>query len=178
MCQKFGYVYKNNILAILRGPLSNWYGAFDGQSSNFKYDIPVNAFEWENFTFNCSEQCFMAEKAIVFDDWETLHLILKEKHPGKQKALGRAVKRFSPEFWDKYKYTAMLRANKEKFRQNPHLSEYLKSIPKACLICEVNPRDSVWGIGLSADDERAYDVQTWQGENLLGKVLMEVRNEY
>ncbi len=177
MCQKYKYVYKNNVLAFLTGPLSNWFGAFTDQSSPIKREVPINEFEWESFTFNCTEQIFMAEKAVVFDDWETLNEILKEKHPRKQKEWGRAVKGFDPLRWDRYKYAAMLEANREKYKQNPHLKEFLLSTPKHSILCEVNPRDSVWGIGLAADDERAYDVRTWQGENLLGQVLMEVRSE-
>ena len=42
---------------------------------------------------------------------------------------------------------------------------------------ETNPRDVRWGIGLSADNDRVLDESQWQGENLLGKVLMEVRKE-
>ena len=42
---------------------------------------------------------------------------------------------------------------------------------------EANFRDTRWGIGLSADNDRVLDESQWQGENLLGKVLMEVRKE-
>ena len=42
---------------------------------------------------------------------------------------------------------------------------------------EVNPTDTRWGIGLSAEDDRVLDESQWQGENLLGKVLMQVRQE-
>ena len=42
---------------------------------------------------------------------------------------------------------------------------------------ETNPKDTRWGIGLSAEDDRVLDESQWQGENLLGKVLMQVRQE-
>ena len=42
---------------------------------------------------------------------------------------------------------------------------------------ETNPRDKRWAIGLSADDDRVLDESQWQGENLLGKILMQVRQE-
>jgi predicted NAD-dependent protein-ADP-ribosyltransferase YbiA (DUF1768 family) len=35
----------------------------------------------------------------------------------------------------------------------------------------------VWGIGLAADDPRAADPLAWDGLNLLGFALMEVRAE-
>ena len=42
---------------------------------------------------------------------------------------------------------------------------------------EANPRDTRWAIGLAADDDRVLDESKWKGENLLGKVLMQVRDE-
>ena len=42
---------------------------------------------------------------------------------------------------------------------------------------ETNPRDVRWAIGLPAEDDRILDESQWQGENLLGKVLMQVRQE-
>jgi len=44
-------------------------------------------------------------------------------------------------------------------------------------IAEASPHDAIWGIGLSADDPRAQDVENWPGLNLLGKALVQVRNE-
>ena len=35
----------------------------------------------------------------------------------------------------------------------------------------------IWGIGLGPNDPKAWDVSTWEGQNLLGKVLMQVRDE-
>ncbi|MDQ7757875.1 NADAR domain-containing protein [Xanthomonas sontii] len=43
------------------------------------------------------------------------------------------------------------------------------------MLVEASPVDRIWGIGLAADDPRAADPTTWQGENLLGFALMEVR---
>lgn len=38
-----------------------------------------------------------------------------------------------------------------------------------------NGKDRIWGIGLYASDSRVRDESKWQGQNLLGKVLMEIR---
>ena len=45
------------------------------------------------------------------------------------------------------------------------------------VLAEASPRDRVWGIGLAAGDERAWSPECWQGLNLLGFALMEVRHE-
>jgi len=44
------------------------------------------------------------------------------------------------------------------------------------VLAEASPFDTKWGIGLSADDPRARRRRQWQGRNLLGEVLMEVRD--
>ncbi|MFH5978327.1 NADAR domain-containing protein, partial [Clostridium perfringens] len=36
--------------------------------------------------------------------------------------------------------------------------------------------DSIWGIGMGAKDENIEDPTAWNGENLLGFALMEVRD--
>ena len=43
-------------------------------------------------------------------------------------------------------------------------------------IGEASPSDSTWGIGLSMKDSADKDQTKWTGENLLGKILMSVRN--
>jgi len=44
-------------------------------------------------------------------------------------------------------------------------------------LVEASPLDKVWGIGLAVEDSRVHDPKQWQGLNLLGKVLMRVRDE-
>ena len=60
------------------------------------------------------------------------------------------------------------------FSQNPHLEKQLiATYPKT--MAECSPRDCLWGIGLGANNEKAWNVKTWRGKNLLGYALMEVR---
>jgi ribA/ribD-fused uncharacterized protein len=37
--------------------------------------------------------------------------------------------------------------------------------------------DKIWGIGLAATDPRAQDSAQWRGQNLLGQLLTELRDE-
>ena len=41
----------------------------------------------------------------------------------------------------------------------------------------MNGKDTIWGIGLYANDPCVLDEKQWRGQNLLGKVLMRVREE-
>jgi ribA/ribD-fused uncharacterized protein len=43
-------------------------------------------------------------------------------------------------------------------------------------LVEASPLDKIWGIGLAANDPKAYDPCQWLGENLLGMVLERVRD--
>lgn len=45
------------------------------------------------------------------------------------------------------------------------------------ILAEASPYDGVWGIQLSADSPDAQNPCRWQGQNLLGFALMEVRDE-
>ena len=41
---------------------------------------------------------------------------------------------------------------------------------------EANPTDRIWGIGIGENDLDIDDEKHWFGQNLLGKVLTEVRD--
>lgn len=51
----------------------------------------------------------------------------------------------------------------------------MSTYPKS--LVEASPIDRFWGIGLSEDDKRAWNKQTWRGQNMLGEVLTKVRNK-
>lgn len=42
---------------------------------------------------------------------------------------------------------------------------------------EASPIDTIWGIGLSEKDKRAWNKETWRGQNLLGEILTKVRDK-
>ncbi len=62
----------------------------------------------------------------------------------------------------------------EKFRQNIELKENLLATQNH-ILAECAVQDRIWGIGLSMKDERRFDTNKWQGQNLLGFSLMRVR---
>ena len=131
------------------------YGCF----SNF---YPCT-FQFNGKAFNCSEQAFMWMKAVTFGDFEISEQILKEVDPKKIKKLGREVKNFSEEHWSQVSYDIMLQINLAKYSFNPELKNILLGTKDAYLY-ENSPFDYKWGVG-----------KTGNGKNLLGKVLMEVR---
>ena len=129
-------------------------------------------FEFNGKTFNFSEQCFMWQKAMLFNDFEIANQILNEIDVRKIKALGRKVKNFNNELWDIHKENFMYNACYAKFSQNDRLKDFLLSTGN-CEIVEASPVDNIWGIGFSSD-KAMENIDKW-GQNLLGKCLMKVR---
>jgi len=142
-----------------RGPFSQWH----------KANMTIN-----NVTYFCAEQYMMAAKAKVFEDYETLNKILQSTSPKEIKDLGRVVKNFKQEVWDKVKYSIVYTGNFYKFIQNYDLKTLLLNTEDSTLV-EASPYDKVWGIGMSEDDPDCLDVNKWKGENLLGKAITNVR---
>ncbi|CAC5419602.1 unnamed protein product [Mytilus coruscus] len=143
-------------------PYSQWY------LSNFTVD---------GITFNCTEQYMMYSKAILFKDKETAYEILEEHEPREHKKLGRKVKNFDQHTWDDNCMDIVICGNKAKFEQNKDLMRtILKTFPKT--LAEASPFDRIWGIGLSADDPRALNKETWKGKNLLGHALTKIRDRF
>lgn len=127
-----------------------------------------------NDTYNCVEQYMMWMKANLFGDRETMDKIMATSDPRKQKNLGRKVKNFNPEVWDKHKYDIVKFAVLYKFDQNEELKQQL--LQEDCdLFVEASPFDRIWGIGYDAHDAGLVPEKNW-GENLLGKIITEVRD--
>lgn len=129
----------------------------------------------EHIKFNCAEQAMMFIKACVFGDLDCADKILNETDPSKQKELGRQVKDYDEEVWNNLRFEIVKEINLSKFIQNPHLYDFLVNDCKGYILAEAATWDTIWGIGLSADDPLAHNIATWKGKNLLGEVLMQVR---
>ncbi|RVX40346.1 hypothetical protein EDD27_2751 [Nonomuraea polychroma] len=132
-------------------------------------------FTEEQHTFASAEHYMMAHKAWLFGDDETATKILAAGHPGEAKKLGRTVSGFDEAVWQARRFDIVVRGNVAKFGQHADLRTFLLGTSNRVLV-EASPRDRVWGIGLTAGDERAASPRTWQGLNLLGFALMAARD--
>jgi ribA/ribD-fused uncharacterized protein len=129
----------------------------------------------DGITFQTAEHYMMAKKALLFCDDELQSRIIAAKKPGEAKALGREINNFDESFWNAHKFDIVVEGNRQKFSQHEDLKAYLVGTGDRILV-EASPVDRIWGIGLGADHPDAYRVDRWQGENLLGFALMEVRD--
>ncbi|MEV0973559.1 NADAR family protein [Microtetraspora glauca] len=131
-------------------------------------------FTEDGHTFASAEHYMMAHKAWLFGDAQTAGKILAAGHPGEAKTFGRAVRGFDEQLWNARRFDIVVRGNIAKFGRHPELKRFLLDTRKRVLV-EASPRDRIWGIGLTATDERAASPATWQGLNLLGFALMKAR---
>ena len=143
-----------------KGCLSQWWPA---------------PFTVDGIRYPTAEHFMMAGKALLFGDAEAAAQIARACHPGEAKALGRKVPGFDEQRWAAQCFGIVVAGNVAKFSQHPELGQFLLATGDRVLV-EASPQDRVWGIGLAADDERAATPRTWQGLNLLGFALMEVRH--
>lgn len=125
--------------------------------------------------YHTAEQYMMANKALLFKDEEVYQEIMAANGPHDYKKMGRKIRGFEQESWDAPKYDIVVEGNKAKFSQNPELKEFLLSTEDSILV-EASPYDKIWGIGLDRETAMKGSVEQWQGENLLGCALMEVRD--
>ncbi len=131
----------------------------------------------DDFEYLFVEQYMMAQKAKLFHDSERYTAILRATKPWECKDLGKKVKPFDFKAWNAVKYDVVKTANRAKYEQNPDLMTKLLYTGDI-LLAEASPFDPIWGIGLDADAARETSPSEWPGENLLGKILMELRAEF
>lgn len=145
-----------------------WHGEFSNwHSCKFRY---------KKLTFFNTEQAFMWEKAMFFNDIKSAEEILRNPNPKINKALGRQVKNFDTNKWSSVSYQIMIDVNYAKYSQHPYLRRLLLDTENKILV-EASPYDQIWGIGLNEDNDDCLYENKWKGLNLLGKALMEVRNK-
>ncbi|OON98072.1 MAG: hypothetical protein ATN36_01755 [Epulopiscium sp. Nele67-Bin005] len=133
-------------------------------------------FEYNGQVYWCMEQFMMAQKARVFGDLEMLDKILNSNSQKEIKNFGRKVKGFNEGTWQNCREGIVFEGNLQKFSQNPKLKSFLLATDEKVLV-EASPYDTIWGIGMSANDERIFEPYSWNGLNLLGFTLMNVRQK-
>lgn len=134
--------------------INEQYGCF----SNFAhYDFELDGKKWMT-----SEHYFQAQK---FKGTEYVEIIRLLDNPMKAAEMGRDRKLPLREDWEQVKDDIMRKAVFEKFSQNEEIKKILLSTGKENIV-ENTSNDYYWGCGKDGS-----------GKNVLGKILMEVREK-
>jgi len=145
---------------VTKACLSQWY---------------PSPFVVDGISYPTAEHWMMAAKARLFKDNKALEAILETKDPREAKAFGREVRKFDQSVWMKNCRRLVTEGNIAKFGAHETLRHFLNATGSKILV-EASPDDTLWGIGMTADDPRAKSPRTWAGENLLGFSLIDVRD--
>lgn len=129
-------------------------------------------FTYEGITYPTAEHWMMANKARLFNDNDQLASILSDDNPALAKKAGRAVRNFDAALWERHALQFVIDGNFHKFSQHEGLKTFLLQTGEKILV-EASPYDAIWGIGMQAYETNPFQ---WQGTNLLGFALMEVRD--
>ena len=133
------------------------------------------SFEWNDIRFHSSEQFIQYQKAILFKDIKTADLIMKCSTALECKQMATSVVNYNNDEWNSKAKELCKPGIKCKFQQNPSLASALldtgdKYLVESCY-------DKVWGSGKPLFEEDCLDENQWQGKNILGDILCEIRTE-
>ena len=133
-------------------------------------------FELDGRIYKTAEHFMMAKKAELFSDDEVAQKIILAKSPGEAKKLGREVKDFNEKTWLEKRFDLVVEGNFHKFSKNKLLKDFLLATDNRVLV-EASPVDKIWGIGMASDHKNIQNPYKWNGLNLLGYALMQVREK-
>ncbi len=129
-----------------------------GEFSNFAF-FPLRI---KNKTWNTTEHYYQAQK---FENEAYQEKIRNAESPMKAAELGRSRKERILKNWDNKKDNVMYEAVKAKFTQHADLRQLLLDTENARIVKHTE-NDAYWGDGGDG-----------KGKNMLGKILMRVREE-
>ena len=121
------------------------------------------------------DQSTQGTKALIFGDDDRAAQIMHTEDPALMQKIARDVEGYDEDVWEGTRQLVAYRALKAKFSQNALLRERLLATGDAVL-AECATKDRIWGIGMNRELAQRLPVEQWNGENLLGCALMEVRD--
>ena len=144
-----------------KSPLSNF---------NKKYPIQI-----DGTTYNCNEQFIQSQKAELFGDNRAKDRIMASDNPREMKDLGKRIRGYVDSEWKEATENVISECIRRKVYDHQEVQDYLMTTNDK--IIGEGTSDPHFGIGLHISDSRVLNYNEWQGHNLMGKALMEVRSE-
>lgn len=144
------------------GFLSNWF---------------YSPFNIDNTHYISAEQYIMHQKCLLFGDENSAKAILATEYPERHQSIGRQAKGYVNSVWAGFRQIIAVRGLLAKFRQNDDLRDKLLETNEAYLV-ECAHTDTIWACGKRLDEPDRFDASKWNGQNILGFSLMEVRRYF
>lgn len=142
------------------GFLSNWF---------------YSPFDIDDTHYTSAEQYIMHKKCLLFGDENSAKAVLATEYPEKQQDIGRQAKGYVNNVWAGSRQIIAVRGLFAKFRQNDELMGKLLETNEAYLV-ECSHTDTIWACGKRLDEPDRLYASKWNGQNILGFSLMEVRH--
>ena len=128
----------------------------------------------DGIIYNCNEQYFQHTKATLNGDDVSATKIMLQTKPSEMKKTGNGVTIKLGSSWNKECTQVMMKGCSAKFQQNAKLKDFLNDTGDTTLV-EAG-RDRFWGAGTHLHSAE-LKMNTWSGQHLLGKTLMDVREK-
>ncbi len=144
-----------------------YYTLFSPHSSFYECEFTQNG-----YTYNCLEQYIIRKNALTIKDNDLARRVMGVHDPAVMKSMAKG--KFDKIDLD-IKQQHMRDGMKLKYGQNERLKALLKDSVGTTL-AEASPFDQTWGTGRRMTHAEAF--KNWPGQNLHGKILMEVRDEF
>lgn len=129
---------------------------------------------YDGTRFTSSEQCFQFVRARKNKELNKACKIITTTDPFVCKSIGETVSN-SPDWSDQWE-ARMTEINRLKFAQNPLLLDSLLATGERIL--QEATTSSIWGIGAGIRSIAAKSNTATGGENLMGKILMDLRADF
>uniref|UniRef100_A0A914M7B5 NADAR domain-containing protein n=1 Tax=Meloidogyne incognita TaxID=6306 RepID=A0A914M7B5_MELIC len=127
-------------------------------------------------TFSSVEQFFIWQKARFFGDLEIAEEVLMLDNPITIRRIGKRIRGYNQIEWNSVRNKVMYTGLWAKFTQNTQLFNQLRATGDG-LIAQASASELYWSNGVCPKSARLKDPSQWEGENYLGKLLMELRSE-
>ena len=115
------------------------------------------------------------KKALYFGDKVRANKIITADDALECKRIPREIKAFDVQVWNEVAEGESYYGISEKFKQNTNLKDTLLYTGEKTIV--ENSHDRTWGSGIELHSVDSLNKNTWNGSNLLGKILMDIRDD-
>ena len=132
-------------------------------------------FLFDGIEYHSSEQYIQMKAAEYFGDEVAKNRILSAEDAQDCKDISRDINNFNRRAWSVVAESLCEPGISQKFLQNPDLMTTLMNTGNKTIA--ESSYDDIWGTGMHIGSKEALNKSKWTGTNLLGKILMGIRDK-